>query len=155
MDKNVHYYCVWFRGRSYHMLQKVHTSHTKTHSPRWRRLVLPTLCIRLVVLSPAWKTARRDEFGLLTFTTCMFSLKLPRPLSPPIFMQTSEEGIVLSCPVRPLADLSCKYQGIVLLKTWFLLQVLVQSVWDSSYQVWDIDERRFVYLRSPSFSRES
>ena len=31
--------------------------------------------------------------------------------------QTSEEGIVLSCHVRPLPDLSRKYQGRVLLKT--------------------------------------
>ena len=43
------------------------------------------------------------------FTTCMFSWKLPRPLSPPI--NPDFRGIVLSCHVRPLPDLSRNYQG--------------------------------------------
>ena len=52
----------------------------------------------------------RNEGGVIggivwvTFTTCMFILKLPWPLSPPSFTHTSLEGMV-SCQVRPLGDL--------------------------------------------------
>ena len=64
---------------------------------------------RLVVLSPALNTESRVvrfmEFGLEVFTSWRFSLKLPRPLSPPSFNQSSVDGMAPLCHVKPGPDL--------------------------------------------------
>lgn len=61
------------------------------------------------MLSPALKTDSRSvlfmELGLKVFTSWRFSLKLPRPLSPPSFNQSSVEGMAPPCHVKPGPDL--------------------------------------------------
>ena len=87
------------------------TLHKGTHNP-WRK--------RVASSSPFVKVGSaiscldcRNEAGVMggivwvTFTTCMFILKLRRPLSPPSFTHTSLEGMV-SCQMRPLGDLFSK-----------------------------------------------
>ncbi len=60
---------------------------------------------RFMTVSPALKTERRVvtfmEFGWAVLTSWRFSLKLPRPLSPPSFTQISSEGMAPSCHVKP------------------------------------------------------
>ena len=66
---------------------------------------------RLCLLSPALYIATnvvlRSELGLVTFMSCIVSLKLPCPLSPPSFIHISCGGIAPSCQVSPSGELHC------------------------------------------------
>ena len=75
-------------------------------------LYIPRAVCRFVVLSPALNTEITlvflMEFGRLVLTSWRLSLKVPCPLSPPIFNHNSSAGIIPSCHVNPGQALPCK-----------------------------------------------
>ena len=74
-------------------------------------LYIPRAVCRFVVLSPALNTEITlvflMEFGRLVLTSWRLSLKVPCPLSPPIFSHNSSAGIILYHHAMSIRDKLC------------------------------------------------